>query len=158
MQTPHHPAPFPLPLNIAQTIFQFITNPFPFIMTGKVVEFPDIPRDSSQMLVYILVMRGLDFCFVQLIFSGLSQCDSQRCSHLCLLSNNSRGYLCACPTGMKLDDTDHNCQSGLLLVSLFFQTGKIISVWSLNTFVRVRAFPSIGAHISETNNTKNCKN
>ena len=31
-----------------------------------------------------------------------------KCSHLCLLSNNPKGYRCGCPQTMKLDDDDEN--------------------------------------------------
>ncbi|XP_043921911.1 low-density lipoprotein receptor-related protein 5 [Protopterus annectens] len=43
-----------------------------------------------------------------------TQCDSNNggCSHLCLLSPRDPFYMCACPTGVKLNEDGKTCKSG----------------------------------------------
>lgn len=51
--------------------------------------------------------------------SKQTPCDTNNggCSHLCLLSTNSPGYSCACPTGVKLLNST-TCAPGIIRHSL----------------------------------------
>lgn len=44
---------------------------------------------------------------------GENKCEGHNggCSHLCL--RTSLGYSCACPTGIKLQDNEHDCEEGM---------------------------------------------
>lgn len=62
--------------------------------------------------------------------SGKNPCHEAQCSHLCLLSPRPTGYSCACPIGMTLDGTAHNCIKGIWWVHreiLFCMRGLFFS-------------------------------
>ncbi|XP_013407657.1 low-density lipoprotein receptor-related protein 2-like [Lingula anatina] len=53
-------------------------------------------------------------------------CAQNGCSHLCLLSPDpNQSYKCACPVGMKLDSSAHNCQQAHDEFLMYIQAGQI---------------------------------
>ncbi|XP_076440226.1 low-density lipoprotein receptor-related protein 2-like [Babylonia areolata] len=59
---------------------------------------------------------------------GTNPCANAQCSHLCLLSPKPTGYTCACPIGMKLDDSLHHCRKDSSEVLLFMQSHFIAGI------------------------------
>ncbi|GFN87816.1 low-density lipoprotein receptor-related protein [Plakobranchus ocellatus] len=59
---------------------------------------------------------------------GTNPCAQAVCSHLCLLSPRPTGYSCACPIGMVLDGTAHNCVKDKSEILLFMQSRFIAGI------------------------------
>lgn len=72
---------------------------------------------------------------VNVLYStGDNPCDSNECTHLCLLSvTDVRGYSCACPLGYEIDpDNENDC------ISKYIYTHDTVSLYntvSLGQFV-----------------------
>ncbi|CAG5126006.1 unnamed protein product, partial [Candidula unifasciata] len=60
--------------------------------------------------------------------TGTNPCQEAQCSHLCLLSPRPTGYSCACPIGMTLDGTAHNCVKDSSEILLFMQSRFIAGI------------------------------
>lgn len=59
------------------------------------------------------VKNSIHLKLVSIYKSGENKCEGHNggCSHLCL--RTSLGYSCACPTGIKLEDNEHDCEEGV---------------------------------------------
>jgi low density lipoprotein receptor-related protein 5/6 len=79
----------------------------------EIIDAPDVP----------ITVRAWDKSLQQV---GVSPCrvNNGNCSHLCLLSTNSRGFSCACPTGVKLL-SDTQCADGPQNVIFLVQRTQI---------------------------------
>ena len=79
----------------------------------ELIDAPDVP----------ITVRAWEKSLQQI---GVNPCrvNNGNCSHLCLLSTNSRGYSCACPTGVKLL-TETQCADGPQNVIFLVQRSQI---------------------------------
>ena len=84
--------------------------------------------------------------------------DNGACSHLCLISNSSKGYSCACPKAMKLSKDGADCV-GEETILLFSRPNEIRGLGIEETISlrsqdgRIQATPSFSIPISSVNPT-----
>ncbi|XP_041973077.1 low-density lipoprotein receptor-related protein 6 [Aricia agestis] len=55
-------------------------------------------------------------------------CNNNKCSHLCLLSPNEPGYVCSCPTGVRLKEDNMTCYNGFQKFLIVAQRSVILKI------------------------------
>uniref|UniRef100_A0A2C9KAN0 EGF-like domain-containing protein n=1 Tax=Biomphalaria glabrata TaxID=6526 RepID=A0A2C9KAN0_BIOGL len=85
---------------------------------------------SDRSVVASSISRPLGIAVYNIIKqpTGTNPCEVAKCSHLCLLSPRPTGYSCACPVGMQLDGTAHNCVKDSSEILLFMQSRFIAGI------------------------------